>query len=380
MRIDDRIRGIGLAALLVAALGCSVSACASSSSAGSGGDAVRLLQQTFSSTHVVNSGNSSFTVTVDPTGSSTVTQPVVLSIGGPFESQGPGKLPRSDFTISIDAQGKRVSLSVLSTGSNGYVVFQGVDYQLPAATYEQLESSFSDLAASSGSRSGSGTLASLGIDPLRWLVDPSVVGTADVGGAQTTHIHAGVNVEVLLGDLGTLLQKASSLGVAVPGGALPSGIAPATTAKLAREVRNPSVDLWTGNSDKTLRRLTVGLTFPVSGQISDLLGGLRSAEITISLQYSDLNQPQSIAAPSSVQPFSAFESRASSLLAPIESALLGGLTLGAGSGAGAIPIPGSLGATDSGSAARVQSYSQCIAAADNDAAKLQKCASLLNSG
>ena len=34
-----------------------------------------------------------------------------------------------------------------------------------------------------------------------------------MGGAQTTHIHAGVNVPALLNDLNTLLERASSLGV-----------------------------------------------------------------------------------------------------------------------------------------------------------------------
>ena len=141
--------------------------------------------------------------------------------------------------------------------------------------------------------------------------------------------------------------------------------------------------MWTGNSDKTVRRLTIRLTLPVSGAISVLLGGVSSAQVTIDLQYTDLNQPQSITAPTSVQPFSDFQAKAGSLLAPIESALLGGLTLGASTSASpggvTIPIPGASGATGSGSAAGVQSYGQCITTADNDTAKMQKCASLLNS-
>ena len=381
----DRIRGFGLVALLAVALACSVGACASSSEAGSG-DATKLLQHTFSGAHTVSSGNLRFTVTINPSGSSTVTQPVVLSISGPFQSQGKGKLPKSDLTITLSAQGKTASIGVLSTGSKGYLVAGGDAYQLPDRTYRQLESTFAALASSpaSGSASGSGTLASLGIDPLRWLIDPSVAGTAEVGGAQTTHIHAAVNVKVLLDDLNTLLQKASSLG-AVAGSALNLSISPATRAQLAGSVRNPSVDVWTGTTDKTVRRLTIRLTVPVSGAPSMLLGGLRSAAITIDLLYTDLNQPQTITGPAVVQPFSAFGPKAQSLLAPIESALLGGMTFGASGwtssagGASIFQIPGSSGAAVSGSAARVQSYGQCVSAAGADNAKMQKCASLLTS-
>ncbi len=76
---------------------------------------------------------------------------------------------------------------------------QGTSYQLPAATFQKLESSFAQLATSpgggSGGGSGSGALGKLGINPLRWLVNPSVQGSAKtVAGASTTHIRAGVNV------------------------------------------------------------------------------------------------------------------------------------------------------------------------------------------
>ena len=56
--------------MLAVALVCSISACASTSGAGSG-DATKLLQQTFSGTHTVDSGDLSLTVTINPSGSST---------------------------------------------------------------------------------------------------------------------------------------------------------------------------------------------------------------------------------------------------------------------------------------------------------------------
>ena len=74
-------------ALLIAAASIALSACGSSS----GGDANSLLKQTFSGTHTVTSGNLTFSLTVNPSGSRTLSGPITLSFGGPFQSRGKGQ-------------------------------------------------------------------------------------------------------------------------------------------------------------------------------------------------------------------------------------------------------------------------------------------------
>ncbi len=341
---------------------------------GSSGQAASLLKQTFSGTHAINSGNVNVALTLNPSGSSTLKGPISLTLGGPFASLGTGKVPKSDFNVAISALGHTGQLGILSTGTNGYVKLNGTSYQLPASTFQQLEQSFSSLTSSSGGGSGSGALGKLGIDPLHWLVNPSIVGNDTVGGASTTHIRAGVNVPALLNDLNTFLGKASSLGVS--GAArLPSSISPATRARIANEVRQPSVDVWTGSSDKTLRRLAIGLTIPVSGQLTSLLGGLNSAQLSFSLQYADLNQPQTIVAPSSVAPFKQFQSKLQSILSSIQSAL-GGVATGSGTSGATTSTNGS--ATNTTSAGNLSKYSQCLQSAGSNIAKMQQCAALLN--
>jgi hypothetical protein len=365
--MQHRVRrsSVPVALLVAAVASLALSACGS---AGSSQTAAKtLLQQTFNGSHTVNSGNLAFSVTVTPSGSSTLTTPIVFSFGGPFQSRGAGRLPASSFNVSLSTQGKTASLGILSTGAAGYVTLQGESYQLPAATFQRLESSFGSIA-SSGS-SGSGALSTLGIDPLHWLVDPTVVGSENIDGVDTTHIHAGVNVSALLADLNTFLQKASSLGLSNAGG-IPTSISPSTRSKIAAEVTNPSFDVWTGTADKTARKLAVDLTVPVSGQFSPLLGGLSSAGIGITMQYANVNQPQTITAPANAQPYSQFEAKIKPILQELEGALAGGLSGGSASG--------SSGSSSSGSSASVQRYSQCIQAAGNDVGKMQKCASLLN--
>src|ERR1039458_3072667 len=96
-----RIRGLPQLGLMIVviALPAGLAACGSSSSGSGGESASALLKQTFTGTHHVNSGNLSLNLTVDPSGSATLTGPISLRFGGPFQARGPGKLPAEDFTL-----------------------------------------------------------------------------------------------------------------------------------------------------------------------------------------------------------------------------------------------------------------------------------------
>jgi hypothetical protein len=359
--------------ILVALASLGVAACGSASSGS--GNPNTLLSQTFSGTHKVTSGDLNLSLTIDPSGSSTLSGPITLSFGGPFQTRGAGKLPESNFTVSASALGRSVALGILSTGTAGYVTLQGTSYQMPQATFQKLESSFAQLTATPGASGGSSTLSKLGIQPLHWLTNPTVVGTENVGGAQTTHIHAGVNVPALLTDLNTVLERASSLGVS-GASQLKSGIPAADRTKIASDIKNPSVDVWTGTNDHTIRRLTITLTLPVTGKASSELGGMTSADIGLTMQYSDLNQPQTIKAPTTVKPFSQFQSKVNAFMQGLQGAAAGLLGGGSSSSTGGAGSSG--GTSSNGSSSSVSSYSKCVQAAGSNVAKLQKCASLLN--
>ena len=142
--------------------------------------------------------------------------------------------------------------------------------------------------------------------------------------------------------------------------------------------------MWTGAGDKTLRRLDLRLNLAATGQTATLLGP--SAALRLSMQYAELNQPQTITAPTSLQPYSEFQARLRVLLADLQSGLSGGLGGGSsgsgGSGGGASSSGGSGGGASSsgGSGGSYRRYTQCIQNAGGDVAKMQQCAPLLNGG
>jgi hypothetical protein len=368
-------RGIRMCGPFIAAIVAVVvlAACGSSSSSGTSGNAQSVLKQTFSSNHSVKSGVLGFDLTVNPTGSSTLSTPITFSVSGPFQSRGNGKLPQSDLTLAVSALGKKGSLGVISTGTAGYVSLEGVNYQLPAADFKKLQSSFSSTSNTGSQDAG---LAQLGINPLHWLTKPSIVGTETVAGASTTHIRAGVNVTALIADLNTFLAKTAKKTSAA---GVPSSIPPATVQKITAAVKNATVDVWTGKSDATLRKLTLNLTVPVTGKASTELGGMTSAGIALTIQYSDLNQAQSVATPTGVRPYSEFTAKLQSIGQALEGAL-GSAAAGTGATTGSGTATTGSGAAGSGSSAGLSKYTTCIQKANGDVTKMQKCASLLNSG
>jgi hypothetical protein len=373
--IRDACAMVGAAALLAVTL----AACG-----GSSGDATQLLTQVFHGKHPIQSGKVNFSLNLTPSGSKTLTSPITLTFNGPFQSRGTGKLPQSNFTLGVNFQGHNGALGIVSTGDAGYVTLQNTAYHLPDATFRRLEASFANAGGG-----GANPLGQLGIEPLKWLTNPSVVGDEDVAGTPTTHIHSGINVQAFLTDLSKVLQKVAARG-SVPGSStLSNGLPQSTINRIASAVQNPSFDVWAGKSDNTVRRIQINLNLPVTGQFSTLLGGLSSAAIGLSIEYDNLNQPQTIVAPTNPQPYGQFTAKLRSLVTQIRS-VLGGLTGGGtsltpGSSSGSTtpsgPTGGAGGGAPSGAtggAGNVQAYSQCIQQASGDVSKMQACAKLLN--
>ncbi len=313
-----------------------------------------------------------------PTGSKEITKPIAITLGGPFQSEGAGRVPKSDFTISGTVQGESGKLELVSTGMAGYVTLDGTSYRLPAATYGKLESKLSSVTGSKSSGStGAGLLSSLGIQPLGWLSSPQVVGQQSVGGASTTHVTATVDVAAFLRGVNKLIGHAAKLGVP-DANKVTSGITPAQQAKIAAHIESPTFDAWIGNSDKTLRKVSVGVTVPVTGRLHTELDGLTSLRVSVSMTYSDLNQSQTIAAPTALKPYSEFQQKVASILGAIEGGVLeseiGSAGTGTGTGGATTTVTGASGGVTSTTDGK---YSDCIEKADGDVTKMQKCTSLL---
>lgn len=287
-----------VALLLAIFCGCLLAACGG----GSSDSAQTLLNETFAGRKQIESGNVKLSFALGATGSSGSTKPLAVTLDGPFQSEGPGKLPRFALQLQLSAAGHALQAGATATGTALFVELAGTWFSTPASTYKTIEESYAKATKNESNAKVSSTFSALGIEPGRWLSDPSEVGNVTVGGEATVHLTAGVDIPAFLADVTKLSQAGSTLGLgAVPGGG-GGALSPSVIGELAKSIKSAHVDVYTGQSDHLLRRLEVTATVTGTPQTQALIGGLSSATLTIQLELSDVNKAQSIAAPSNVEP------------------------------------------------------------------------------
>jgi hypothetical protein len=311
-----------VALLLAIFCGCLLSACASDSS----GSAQALLDETFSGHKQIESGNVKLSLALGAGGSNTQTKPLAVTLSGPFESTGTGKLPRFALQLQLGAAGHSLQAGATSTGSALFVELAGTWFSTPSSTYKALEESYTQATKKASSAKVRSTFSSLGIEPGRWLSNPTKLGTVTVGGEDTIHLLAAVDIPAFLADVTKLSQAGSSLGLdSVPGASSAGGtLSPSVINELAKSIKSAHVDVYTGKSDHMLRRLEITAAITGTPQTQGLFDGLSSANLTVQLEFTDLNKKQAISAPANVEP--------SSQLLPALQQLVGVLEGTSGSG------------------------------------------------
>jgi hypothetical protein len=332
---------------------------------GGGEDVEKVLGETFGGDKNVRSGRLDLTLTLETRGLPQLSRPVSVRLTGPFQSQGRRDIPRFDFDLSLNASGQSFRAGAVSTGTAGFLEFQGRPYAVPANVFASFRQGYQ---RSQGQRRGrdNPSFASLGVDPRDWLKDAEDEGEADVGGAKTTHVSAGVDVPRMLVDVNKILQRAGQLGVA-QNRQLPSRLTPAQRKKVADAIEEARFDVYTGRDDRILRRMVVDVRFEVPARERAGLNGLEGGRVRFDLQIAGLNQPQRIRAPRAARPFAELTAQLRSVL---------GRGDAAGGGASPAPAPGG----GTGGDAKAQRYLRCLQQAGGDIARAQRCRSLLEGG
>jgi hypothetical protein len=100
-------------------------------------------------------------------------------------------------------------------------------------------------------------------------------GTASIAGVKTDHVSAGVDPKAVISDLSQALQQ--------DGGQLPN------KAAISRFVKRADLDVWVGQDDHIVRRLSAKLAFAGRGRLD------------VDVRLSNVNKPQRIEAPARVR-------------------------------------------------------------------------------
>jgi hypothetical protein len=338
-----------LAFLLLALLTLGlVAGCGGEESADSSTDVDQLLDDTFSGDKQIDSGRLSLALALESDGG----QPVTAKISGPFQREGEGRLPQVDLEGSFEGGGQSLSGGITATADAAYVSFGGNTYEVAGPVFQQFKAGY-EQSAKDASGEKDQSLASLGIDPRRWLTNARNEGEAKVGDTDTIKITGDVDVPKLLDDVNGALEKIRALGVQ-GSDQIPEKLTEAEKRQTAEAIEDLSVEIYTGADDRILRRIVIALSLKLP-EGSTTTGGAQSADIRFDFQLLDVNEEQEIKAPENAKPFG-------ELLKQFE-----GLGIGLGG----------LGGTGGANEPNVDEYSDCVQKALGDDDAVRKCADLL---
>jgi hypothetical protein len=343
---------------LIAVLAIAVPIPAAVAGCGGGGggndeDPAQVLDQTFNNSTKVTSGH----LAIDLSGSAEGTQSGSLNatIEGPFQSDSgnPDRFPQLDLTAKVSASGAGQSFnfdgSLITTKDNAYVEYQGQAYEIGTALYQQFLQSYKQAqkqAQAQGNQDSESLFKQFGIDPTSWLTNLSNEGTTDVDGTDTIHIQGDANVPQIVSDVQKIVQQSGDGQASLPQSQID---------QLESAIKTASIDVYSGTSDKLLRKLDLSLAIePPEGTDSQV----SSVDANFSVTLSDVNETQTISAPSGAKPLTD---------------LLGqfGINLPPGVLGGSAGAPSDLSVPGVGGSA--QAYTDCLKNATTPA-DLQECA------
>lgn len=290
-------------------------------SMGGSGNAHAIVEQALSGDAAPRSGRFEADLKLSLEGPSAPSSPVTMTMKGAFAEQGKGKLPKLDLDMTARGLGQSFNAGVISTGRSMFVGFGGEHYALPDRALSRL------VAERNSTPEGAPVLRSLGLDTAAWLENETVTGTARVGGVETTHVAADVNVERMLQDLARVASTAPR-----PAGVQAPEIPGAVVEQVRDAVEVAKLDVFVGRQDKVVRRVELRVAFEAktASAASPVTG-----ELELGLDVSDVNKPIRVEAPGNARPFSELRSG-------LDTSVLGG-GLGGGLGAPAasqaVPAP-----------------------------------------
>jgi hypothetical protein len=333
-------------------------------SGGNEGDAQALVDKAFAKP--VKSADVKLDAQLKVEGLQGFTKPVRLQASGPYLSS-KGALPKADIDLKIGAQGQGQSVQTgfLSTGDRAFLKFGGQYYEQPRANVAAANRRLQRDRGKSGN--------SLGIHPGSWVRDAKMEGSETVGGVDTDHVSARVDVRKVLDDLNALAKKGTG---AVGGTTSPQPLTQDKIDQAAQTVKDPTFDVYVGKADGVVHRVSGNLALSVPDSERAQANGITGGSLRFSLDLTNTNGNQTVEVPATSQPISALSKQ-----------LGGAAALGALGGASGTPAnPGTTSPRSSGGgtattpdSSAFKRYSQCLdKAKPGDTQALSRCSALLN--
>jgi hypothetical protein len=203
---------------------------------------------------------------------------VNITVTGPYQSNGEGKLPSADLAVKVDDGTQDFEGRVISTGKNAFVEYQGETYEVGEETIAQLEQqgrseqlSTADLSKLMGTMSD-------------WFPETDAKD-AELAGEPVDRVTGRLDVSRALKDIDAFAKKSGVQDY--------EGMSTKDMNEIDDSVSDPKFAIDVAKSDGKLRRIEASM------RVKDASG---SGSVTFALRLTDVDKPVTIDAPSSGRP------------------------------------------------------------------------------
>jgi hypothetical protein len=283
--------------LVVALAGCGGGSKSSGDkTAGKGGapnspEVKKLIRETFGPNDKASSGNISGVIDITVKGLPRYREPIQVSVVGPFSDAGGS--PEAAFNVSLGLRGGILGGDMYLKGNEALIGLGSTAYKIPEPIAGPLRK---PLTQKAGNTLGA-VMGVFHIAPERWAKNPRIVGNERVAGVDTIHGSAGIDTKALFLDLSALAKRLTALRITDITG-LPREVNRQARQALQRSVKSATGDVYTGASDKVLRKAKFDMLLKPSAKDRKILGGFTSIKVVANLDVTDVGQPQTIKVPS----------------------------------------------------------------------------------
>ena len=271
-----------------------VAGCGGGSSSNSE-DPQQVLDQTFNNPTKITSGK--LDLSIDGSAEGQQSGNFSATISGPFQTDPSNKTDASPSStsrrsVSGSQGGPSISFdgSLIATKDNAYVEYQNQAYEVGTAAFQQFATAYAKAAKQNQANGSSSGFSQFGIDPKTWLTNVSNEGTTDIDGTNTIHIHGDADVGKIVTDLQKVSQQTSGTT---------QQISPDQLKQLTDAVQTASIDVYSDADNHLLTKLAVSLAIAPPSSAGSSVSKIN---VNFSITLSDVNQPQTITAPSNAKP------------------------------------------------------------------------------
>ncbi len=206
---------------------------------------------------------------------------VNISVTGPYQSNGEGKLPSADLAFKVEGGAQDFQGKLISTGKNAFVEYQGETYEVGEQTIAQLQKQGQTEQLSTAE------LSKLMSTMSDWFPE-SDAQDAELGGAPVDRVTGKLDVSRALKDLKSFAEKSGAAGA--------KGLKQLSTGDINEiddAISDPKFTVDVAKSDGKLRRVEASM---------NVKDGSDSGSMTFALLLTDVDKPVTINAPSSGKP------------------------------------------------------------------------------